>query len=299
MSGVGSLDLAERPSAVAPLTAYPSTFGAAKRVRRTIWRGAVITEAERVVPEEVPVALTCNGTSQAVLMATPSDLEDFAIGFSLTEGIVAKPSEIESLQIIPLREGIELRMWIAPPAYCAVQQRRRHRAGPTGCGLCGLESIKDAIRPAAKVRSSLAIPAESIAGALDELVLQQRLNRETRAVHAAAFCAAGRGLIVREDVGRHNALDKLAGTLAREGIRADSGFVLLSGRVSIDMVQKAAAVGLPAIVAISAPTALAVRACKRAGITLIGIAREDGFEVFARPERVVSGRWRRSQPPIC
>jgi FdhD protein len=168
----------------------------------------------------------------------------------------------------------------------ALHQRRRRLAGPTGCGLCGIESLAEALRPLQKVQNGFAISASAISAALDQITAQQHLNRQTGAVHATAFCRPGQVMILREDIGRHNALDKIAGALAREGIAADNGFVLLSSRVSIEMVQKTAVIGVSVMVAVSAPTALAVRACEAAGITLIAIARQDEFEVFTHPHRI-------------
>src|SRR4051794_29373893 len=257
-----------------------------QRVKRSVWRGPVVTGGERDLAEEIPAALTYNGSTHAVMMASPCELEDFALGFSLTEGIVNDPVEIESLDVIPAPAGVELRMWIAHSREDALRRRRRRLAGPTGCGLCGIESLGEAVRPIRDVQTELAVPVSSISAALAEMALHQRLNRQTHAVHAAAWCQPGQEMVLREDVGRHNALDKLAGALARMRVDAQQGFVLLSSRVSIEMVQKAAAIGVPVIVAISAPTALAVRACDGAGVTLIAVARQDGFEVFTHPRRI-------------
>jgi FdhD protein len=261
-----------------------------QRVKRSMWRGLVVTGGERDVAEEVPVALTYNGSTYAVMMASPSDLDDFALGFSLTEGIITDPAEIESLDVIAAEEGVELRMWIARLKEEALRQRRRRLAGPTGCGLCGIESLAEALRPLPPVRERFAVSASAIGAALDQVAAYQQLNRRTHAVHAAAFCRPGQPVILREDVGRHNALDKLAGALARERVAPENGFLLLSSRVSIEMVQKAAMVGVSVVVAMSAPTALAVRACDAAGITLVAIARQDGFELFTHPGRIRGGR---------
>ena len=251
------------------------------------WRSQGAAVGERVIPEETAIAFTYNGGTYAVMMATPQDLEDFAIGFTLTEGIIGSPEEIQQLDIAEEEIGIELRMWLADPPADALNERRRHMAGPTGCGLCGIESLAEAMRPSPRVREGLtAVPAD-ILRALDALASRQELNRQSRAMHAAAFWQQDAGFIaVREDVGRHNALDKLAGALARDRIPAHTGLVLFTSRVSVEMVQKAAAIGAPVIVAISAPTALAVRTAQAAGITLIAVARADGFEVFTHPQRI-------------
>ena len=180
-------------------------------------------------------------------------------------------------------------MWLAPERADRMTLRQRRLAGPSGCGLCGLESLADAVRTLPRVTAAASFDAAAIHTAMAALPAAQKLNQQTHAVHAAAFWHPQRGLVaLREDVGRHNALDKLAGALARDGVAVAEGLLLLSSRISVEMVQKAAMLGAPVVVAVSAPTALAVRTGEEAGMTLVGIARADGFEVFTHPERIVS-----------
>jgi FdhD protein len=253
----------------------------------SIWRHQGTTDGQRIIPEETAIAFTYDGGSYAVMMATPQNLEDFALGFSVTEGLVSSPADIRQLDIVEHDAGTELRMWLAEPRAAALSERRRHLAGPTGCGLCGIESLDEAVRPVARVRDGASFTPAEIMRALEALGPRQELNRQTRAVHAAAFWHSDAGLLaLREDVGRHNALDKLAGALMHDGVPGHSGMVLLTSRVSVEMVQKTAIIGAPLIVAVSAPTALAVRTAETAGITLVGVARGDGFEVFTHPRRI-------------
>jgi FdhD protein len=258
-----------------------------RAVSRQIWREGGQSVGKRSIAEETAVALTYNGGTYAVMMATPQDLEDFAVGFSLSEGVIASPTDITSLDIMRFDDGVELRMWLSRPRADRLGERRRHIAGPTGCGLCGIESIAEAVRPAAHVEHNRQFSSAQIMVAMQSLPLRQTINMETRAVHAAAFWDVAKGIVaVREDVGRHNALDKLSGALARVSIAASEGIILLTSRVSVEMVQKSAVIGAPVIVSVSAPTALAVRTADAAGITLAAIARADGFEVFTHPHRI-------------
>jgi len=238
-----------------------------------------------MLPEEVAVALTFNGTTQAVMMATPDDLEDFAYGFALTEGI-AKPNEILSVEIETLPRGRDVQIWLHPEAETRLAARRRTMTGPVGCGLCGIDSIEQALRDVPYVLPyTFQTSASQVMAAVSALPGQQRLHDATRAVHCAGFWAGGRIVASREDVGRHNALDKLVGAMVRAGTQP-TGAVVLTSRVSIDMVQKVAMRGAPMIIAVSAPTADAVTLADHAGITLIALARPDRFEVFTHTDRL-------------
>jgi FdhD protein len=255
------------------------------RVEVSAWRGGFAPGA-RTLPEEVAVALTYDRVTFAVMMASPCDLHDFAVGFSLSERIIDAPAEITDFEVLVLPMGIECRMTLAPDRRDALAARRRRIAGPVGCGLCGIDSLSEAVRPPAAVVSDLVVSPAFIEEALAKLPGLQPLNRESRAVHAAAFAVPGQELIVREDVGRHNALDKLIGAVALSGQSGGAGIVLLTSRVSIELIQKTARLGAGVIVAVSVPSARAVRDAAAAGITLVAVARADGFEVFTGPERL-------------
>jgi FdhD protein len=213
------------------------------------------------------------------------DLHDFALGFSLTEGIIQHPSDILEFELAELPLGLECRMILAEGARAALEARRRRFAGPMGCGLCGLDSLTEAVRAPARVHATLRIPAQAILAAMARLPALQLLNQATRAVHAAGFYTpADDALLVREDVGRHNALDKVIGAAAGAG---PQGVLLLTSRVSIELIQKAAIFGAGILVAVSVPSARAVRDAEAAGITLIAVARDDGFEIFTHPHRIL------------
>jgi FdhD protein len=249
-----------------------------------------VAPGRRLVPEETPVAFSFNGSTHAVMMASPADLEDFAVGFALTEGIIAFPNDIAGMTIEDHAEGVDIQIALKDKANAAFEARRRRMAGPVGCGLCGIESIEEALRPVARIEDAarVGLDAGDIARAMRLLPPLQKLNAETHAVHGAGFFVRGKGIVaVREDVGRHNALDKLAGALARGKVSPRHGFVLITSRISVEMVQKTAAIGAAIIVAVSAPTALAIRTAEAAGITLVAIARKDGFEVFTHPYRIL------------
>ena len=270
-----------------PVTHGMSLPELSEQRRTAAWRNGTMTSGNRAVPEETAVSFSFNRIGHAVMMATPGDLEDFAVGFSITEGIVGSPAEIEELEVIAAKHGIELRMWISAPAMRAVEARRRQMAGPTGCGMCGLESLGQAMRDAPPVPAGRCFSPAAVQAAVASLFPAQALNRVTRAVHAAGFVRPGQDPLVREDGGRHNALDKLGGAMARAGIDPVSGLLVMTSRVSVELVQKAARIGIPVLAAVSAPTALALRVAEAANITIVGIARDDGFEVFTHSDRIM------------
>lgn len=252
----------------------------------------------RALAEEVPVALVYNHATYAVMMATPTELEDFAFGFSLTEGIVEAAEEIQDLSILPHPNGIELRMELAEHRHDALLRRRRRLAGPIGCGLCGIESLDAASRTLPPVGGGTQIAASDIPEAMSGMEAGQALHRATRCAHAAGFWHSQGGILaVREDVGRHNALDKLAGALARMGVTPNSGAVVLTSRVSVEMVQKTAMMGATILVAVSAPTAMAIRLAQDSGITLVSGVRGNQHEVFTHPERVLGSITQQSDNP--
>lgn len=256
------------------------------RVSPMKWRETAFS-SEREVPAETAIAVVCNGTTHAVMMATPDDIQDFACGFALTEGLVRDLAEIEEYETVIHPNGLEARLWLAEERARTLSARRRHMAGPTGCGMCGIESLDQALREVPAVAGDVTLTPADILQAMTALSAHQDLHARTRAVHAAAYWSQAEGLVaVREDVGRHNALDKLIGCLARQGHGDRQGLLLLTSRVSVEMVQKAAIGGFPALAAVSAPTATALRTAEAAGMTVIGITRSDGFEVFTCARRV-------------
>ena len=247
---------------------------------------------DEIVAEEVAVALVYNGVSHAVMMATPCDLEDFARGFSLTEHIVEKPSEIYDIEIEEMERstggrGFEVRLDIASQRMASLQTRRRSMSGRTGCGLCGVDSLEAALRPVPRSSGIGNVSRAAIQRAMAALPGEQKINRENGATHAAGWATPDGTLVaVREDVGRHNALDKLGGALAKAGTATDGGFVVVTSRCSYEMVQKAAALGAVAIAAVSAPTSLAIETAEQAGIALVAFVRESRLTVYANPERI-------------
>ena len=242
----------------------------------------------RSLPEETPVAMVYDGTTHAVMMASPSDIEDFALGFSLTEGIVTDPAQIAEIEVVAHDKGVEARMWLAEDRGEALAARRRTLAGPVGCGLCGIDSLDQAIRVLPDLTGIGPILSEAqVMAATEALRGWQPMHDLTRAVHATGFMLPGQGIVLaRDDVGRHNALDKLIGAMNRQGVDAARGAFVLTSRVSVEMVQKCAMAGAGIIIAVSAPTAHALRLAQGAGLTLAAFARGQGFDLFSHPQRL-------------
>lgn len=250
-------------------------------VRR--WRDGAEESGTDAVAEECPVAVVFNGEPFAVMLASPMDLEDFARGFTWSEGIVEDPSEFQGVEVVPEDEGFSVYVSVPKARTESLAARRRSLAGRTGCGLCGTQMLDEAIRPVRAVRPTSFDP-DAVQRAQAELVAGQSLNAITGAVHAAGWAdATGRIQLVREDVGRHNALDKLIGALLAAGIDPSEGFVVVTSRASYEMVHKTAAAGVPLLAAVSAPTALAIRIAQSAGLTLVGFTRDRRHTVYAGP----------------
>ena len=252
------------------------------------WRADGRSLCRDSVAEEVPVALEYNGISHAVMLASPYDLEDFALGFSLSEGILSGPSELFDCEIVPAKDGIQVQMRIASGRFAALKDKRRNLTGRTGCGLCGAETLQQAIRCPAPVSSSVVFTAEALYAGMDAMHARQHLQQQTGATHAAAWMAAdGSIAVVREDIGRHNALDKLIGAMAASGEDFSKGAALITSRASYEMVQKAATLGIGFLAAISAPTSLAVQLAVETGVTLAGFVRHQSHVVYSQPHRLV------------
>ncbi|MBP0617994.1 formate dehydrogenase accessory sulfurtransferase FdhD [Jiella mangrovi] len=272
----------------------PTDQTASTNAETIVFRGGTFHQGTRAVPAEIAVAISIGGSTHAVMMATPADLEDMAIGLVLNERIVDRLDEIEHLEIVETEVGIDCQIRLVEARAKTYVARRRQMTGPVGCGLCGVESLELAapVLPTVETGAARSIRPEAIAAAVAAMAREQDLSRLTRAVHAAAFHRAdtepGRGPVVtREDVGRHNALDKVAGHLGRVGIDPKDGFLTITSRVSVELIQKAARMGCGLIAAVSAPTALAIGEAKAAGITLVAVVRGAEFEVFSHPERIV------------
>ena len=250
-------------------------------------RSGVAFAVQDWVAQEVPVALEFNGVSHAVMLTTPLDLEDFALGFSLSEGILENAHELYAVEESHSALGITLQLQVASSAFARLKDRRRSLAGRTGCGLCGTESLAQVTRPLPVLRDTVRLSRQAIGRAMAQFCSLQTLQQATGAVHAAAWCSAsGEVQWLREDVGRHNALDKLIGALVRNDVDAASGFIAVTSRASFEMVQKTAMAGVPLLAAVSAPTSLAVTTAQRARMTLVGFAREHDLVIYSHPERL-------------
>jgi FdhD protein len=255
------------------------------------WKNGQLARTTDFVTEEVPVALVYHGVPHVVMLASPADLEDYAVGFTVSEGLVGSPSEIQSVEVERGAESIEVRIGIAGERFSELLRRRRNLTGRSGCGLCGAETVEEAIRPPVQVAAGPTVTSADMHAALVQLETLQPINARTGSIHAAAWVVPGQGVnegiqLVREDVGRHNALDKVIGALVRSGTDVASGYAVITSRASFEMVQKAAAAGITFMVAVSAPTALAIRMAEQTGLTLVGFARRDQHVIYAHPERL-------------
>ncbi len=239
------------------------------------------------IAEEVPIAFVYNGISHAVMLASPSDFEDFALGFSIAEGIVENKSDVYGIEIIHQTNGIELQIDIASACFQSLKDKRRNLLGRTGCGLCGAENLDQALRlPEKKIAHLLTISESAMIKALQSIEASQTLQKKTGATHACAWVNEGGEIqIVREDVGRHNALDKLIGAIKRRDM-TEQGFVITTSRASYEMVQKTVMLGASMLIAISAPTGLAIRSALKYGVCLVGFARAPEYVIYTFAERV-------------
>jgi FdhD protein len=251
------------------------------------WREGSQQGREDHIAAEVPVALTYNHLSHVVMMATPDDLEDFGLGFSLTEGIIDQVSDLFSTRVVAREQVLEVAMTISEDCFERLSTQRRNLTGRTGCGLCGAESLEQALRYPSPVGVNIKVSSEALQAALQNMPAQQALASVTGATHCAAWCDLdGAVLALREDVGRHNALDKLIGHLQRMAFSPGEGFLVVSSRASYEMVFKAAAAGMELLAAVSAPTTLAVDFALQSGITLVGFARPGRHNIYTFPERL-------------
>lgn len=259
------------------------------RLQATRWRDGQPSDSAETIAEETPVAIVYNGIPHVVMMATPQDLEDFVLGFSITEELIRSPADLERVEVVRYSRGIEIQAMVNPVCGEVIAGKTRRLTGRTGCGICGADSVAMVLKELHRVEDNVSIRPEAIRCALDSLVSHQELNAEAHAVHAAGWAGLdGTIQVVREDVGRHNALDKLIGALLKAGTDPKSGFVVVTSRASFEMVQKTTVLGAPLMAAISGPTGLAVRIAQQAGLTLVGFARRGGHTVYTHPGRLVT-----------
>ena len=253
------------------------------------WEGGRAQDGPEQVVEETPVAIVYNGIPHVVMMATPWDLEDFALGFSITEELIRSPADLQSLQVVRYGQGIEIQATVSPECEATIASRNRRLTGRTGCGICGVDSIEAVLKQLHPVTSSATVTPAAVENACRTLVGHQTLNSATGAVHAAGWASLeGEVQLAREDVGRHNALDKLIGAMLARGVDPQSGFIVVTSRASFEMVQKATVFGASLLAAISGPTGLAVRIAEHAGLTLVGFARPGRLTVYTHGARVTS-----------
>ena len=261
--------------------------GVTRNVIRCSWEDGEMLVDQDAIVTELPVALVYNGISHVVMMATPGDLEDLGIGFSLSEGILQAPEQMLDLEVHERELGVELAMTISAEAFAVLKERRRNLVGRTGCGLCGVQSLEQAMPATTRVESNCRLPHRALQRAISNLAKRQSLKQLTGGVHGAAWCsAAGAIELLREDVGRHNALDKLLGAMQRE-THDKQGFVLVTSRASYEMVTKVASCGIAILAAVSAPTSLAVHQAEINGVTLVGFLQRGRQVVYAHPERLL------------
>ena len=252
------------------------------------WHDGQHVGGQDSVAVEMPVALEYNGISHVVMMASPHDLEDLALGFSVSEGILGDASELYESEVLDAAEGLRIAMRISARRFVALKEMRRNLAGRTGCGLCGTETLQQAVRHPAPVNSVVRFSGATVLAGMGAMHKQQHIQQQCGATHAAAWMdAQGRIVFVREDVGRHNALDKLIGAVLRARLDPGSGAALITSRASVEMVQKVATLGIGVLAAISAPTSLAIELAQETGVTLLGFVRQKSYVVYAHPERLL------------
>jgi len=257
----------------------------------TRWEGGRESERLEQIAEEVPVVLVYNGLPHVVMMATPADLEDFVLGFSLTEELIASAADLLEVQVVRYGEGVEVQARVSAACEAGIASRTRRLSGRTGCGICGADSIGAVLKQLHPVPEGPVVGASAVQRALQELVQHQRLNAAAGAVHAAGWATlTGDIVLAREDVGRHNALDKLIGAATKAGVDPGSGFVVVTSRASFEMAQKATVLGASIMASISGPTGLAVRVAEQTGLTLVGFVRSERHTVYTHPRRIVADR---------
>ncbi|HEY8538235.1 MAG TPA: formate dehydrogenase accessory sulfurtransferase FdhD [Steroidobacteraceae bacterium] len=252
-----------------------------------VWEDGKLEDVADVVAEERPVGLLYQGIPHVVMLASPADLEDLGVGFTLSEGIAQDPSDILSVGVSQTDDSLTVNLGISSRSFAALLRQRRNLAGRTGCGLCGVENVEDAIRTPKHVGKGIRISSAELHAQLAALQDLQPVNARTGSVHAAAWALPGKGIqVVREDVGRHNALDKVIGALVRTGKDPGEGYFIITSRASFEMVQKAAMVGASLVAAVSAPTALAIDVAVKNGVTLVGFARAHRHVIYSHRERI-------------